>query len=320
MIREDVLGKVHNLLEAIREQVTRVVVGQVESLEILMMALLARGHVLMEGVPGTGKTLVTKCLATTIDGTFRRVQMTPDLMPSDIVGTTILDQKTGQFALMKGPVFTNILLADEINRAPAKTQSALLECMAEKQVTIEGRRLPLPGLFMVLATQNPIEQEGTYPLPEAQLDRFMFKIEADYPSEVEEIQILTNLETGFDPLAENPIQPVTEESTIVKAQQVVRAVTMSDDLRTYVVQTVRQTREHPSLTLGAGPRATVDLFSAAKAAAMLAGRDFTTPDDVKKVLEPVLRHRLFLKPQAELEGRTIAQVLDQITKKVKVPR
>lgn len=319
-MRPEVIESIHKLLHAIRDQVTRVVVGQTETLDLLLMALLARGHVLMEGVPGTGKTLVTKCLATTIDCRFRRIQMTPDLMPSDILGTTVFDQKTGNFALLRGPVFTDILLADEINRAPAKTQSALLECMAEKQVTIEGRVIKLPGLFMVLATQNPIEQEGTYPLPEAQLDRFMFKIAADYPSEDEEKRILANLEEGFDPAVQNPIQAVTDEATIVKAQQIVRMVTMSADLREYVVGLVRSTRDHTSLVLGAGPRASVDLFSAAKASAVLSGRDFATPDDVKRVLSPVLRHRLFLEPRAELEGKSVDAVLEQIVRKVRVPR
>jgi len=319
-VRPEVIESIHKLLHAIRDQVTRVVVGQTETLDLLLMALLARGHVLMEGVPGTGKTLVTKCLATTIDCRFRRIQMTPDLMPSDILGTTVFDQKTGNFALLRGPVFTDILLADEINRAPAKTQSALLECMAEKQVTIEGRVIKLPGLFMVLATQNPIEQEGTYPLPEAQLDRFMFKIAADYPSEDEEKRILANLEEGFDPAVQNPIQAVTDEATIVKAQQIVRMVTMSADLREYVVGLVRSTRDHTSLVLGAGPRASVDLFSAAKASAVLSGRDFATPDDVKRVLSPVLRHRLFLEPRAELEGKSVDAVLEQIVRKVRVPR
>jgi MoxR-like ATPase len=285
-----------------------------------LMALLARGHVLMEGVPGTGKTLISKSLATCVQCTFRRVQMTPDLMPSDVVGTSVYDQRTGNFGILKGPVFTNILLADEVNRAPAKTQSALLECMGEKQVTIEGRRFPLPGLFLVLATQNPVEQEGTYPLPEAQLDRFMFKVQNTYPTEADEVRILSNMESGFDPQAETPLKAVTDEATIVEAQNVTRSVTMREDVRTYCTKIARMTREHALVSLGAGPRATVDMYLASKAAAVLAGRDYVTPDDVKKVSRPVLRHRLFLKPQAELEWRTADQVLNDILSKVKVPR
>lgn len=314
------IEKLHALVKNIGDQVGRVVVGQQETLDVLLMALLARGHVLMEGVPGTGKTLIAKSLATCIQCTFRRVQMTPDLMPSDVVGTSVFDQRTGNFGILKGPVFTNLLLADEVNRAPAKTQSALLECMGEKQVTIEGRRMPLPGLFMVLATQNPVEQEGTYPLPEAQLDRFMFKVQNTYPTEQDEVRILSNMESGFDPQAETPLRPVTDEATIVEAQTACRAVQMKDDVRTYTTKVVRMTREHQLVHLGAGPRATVDMYLASKAAAVLAGRDFVTPDDVKKVARPVLRHRIFLKPQAELEGRTSDQVLTDILGKVKVPR
>ena len=314
------IEKVHALLKAISSEVSRVVVGQQDTLDALLMALLARGHVLLEGVPGTGKTLIAKSLATTIQCHFRRIQMTPDLMPSDIVGTSVFDQKTGHFSILKGPVFTNVLLADEVNRAPAKTQSALLECMGEKQVTIEGRRFPLPGLFLVLATQNPVEQEGTYPLPEAQLDRFMFKVVNAYPSEADEARILANMESGFDPQAASPIQPVADEAVVLAAQEYVRKVTMRDEVQAYVTRIVRLTREHPTVSMGAGPRATVDLFLACKAAATLAGRDFVTPDDAKRVAKLVLAHRIFLKPQAELEGKTPEQAVTDILLRVKVPR
>jgi MoxR-like ATPase len=314
------IEQVHETIKAIEDQVSKVVVGQAEMLEVLLMALLARGHVLLEGVPGTGKTLMTKSLATTIQCQFRRVQMTPDLMPSDVVGTSVYDQRTGNFGVLKGPVFTNILLADEVNRAPAKTQSALLECMGEKQVTIEGRRFALPGLFLVLATQNPVEQEGTYPLPEAQLDRFMFKIQSPYPSEADEARILENMEKGFDPQSESTLVPVTKEADLLQAQEYVRSISMREDVRLYVTRLVRATRDHAHIALGAGPRGTVDLYLASKAAAVMAGRDFVTPDDVKKVSKAVLRHRLFLKPQADLEGRTTDQVLTEILSRAKVPR
>jgi MoxR-like ATPase len=297
-----------------------------------LIALLAGGHVILEGVPGTGKTLLVKVLAQLIQADFRRIQLTPDVLPSDITGTNIFDLNTRTFSLKKGPVFTEVLLADEINRTPPKTQAALLEAMEETQVTLDGESLPLPDLFWVIATQNPLEFEGTYPLPEAQLDRFVFKLVVDYPDQAAEKQMLLNRQAGFAArrLDIARLQPVTTIPQILSARQVVRVVKVSETIIDYLLLLVRTSRQYPDLSLGASPRAAGLWLQTSQAAAYLAGRDFVTPDDVKAVASPLLRHRLILKPEAMLDGvqidGAIAQRADAIMRiasilnKVPVPR
>jgi len=318
----DALGKSFRIAGRIREEIGRAVVGQAEVVNHALIALLAGGHILLEGVPGLGKTLLVLALAKTFDGTFSRIQFTPDLMPSDVTGHALYDLKSQEFRVRKGPVFTNLLLADEINRAPAKTQAALLEVMQENQVTIEGEAFELPRPFMVLATQNPIEQEGTYPLPEAQLDRFLLKVVIDYPKAQEEsdmVRLVTGRQVG-DILNVSEVQTVVSPRTIEAAQQVIARITVDERVVDYAVRIVRATREWPMLALGAGPRGGIALIRAARAAAVLAERDFVTPDDVKSVALPALRHRIGLSPEMEMEGHAIDHVLLALLEKVEAPR
>jgi MoxR-like ATPase len=303
-------------------ELKKVVVGQEEVLEHLLVALLCEGHVLLEGVPGTGKTLMVKLLARCLDLRFNRVQFTPDLMPSDVIGTNVFDLQKNEFRLAKGPVFTDILLADEINRAPAKTQSSLLECMEERQVTIDGVRHPVGEFFTAFATQNPVEYEGTYPLPEAQLDRFLLKVHVDYPSAEEEDQILLAVDRGFDArrLEDASVVRVATREDLIALKKRVRTIRVDEPIRRYVRDVVRSTRESPSLLMGGGPRASIHLLVASKAMAALRMRDFVTPDDVKSMAYPVLRHRIVLRPDAELEGLTHDQVIRKVIDGVKVPR
>jgi MoxR-like ATPase len=303
-------------------EVKKVVVGQEEVLEHLLVALLCEGHVLLEGVPGTGKTLMVKLLARCLDLRFNRVQFTPDLMPSDVIGTNVFDMQKGEFRLAKGPVFTDVLLADEINRAPAKTQSALLECMEERQVTIDGIRHPVGDFFTAFATQNPVEYEGTYPLPEAQLDRFLLKVLVDYPSPEEEDAILLAVDKGFDArrLEDVAVTRIATRDDLISLKKRVRTVRIDEPIRRYVRDVVRSTRDSPSLLMGGGPRASIHLLVSSKAMAALRGRDFVTPDDVKSMAYPVLRHRIVLRPDAELEGLTHDQVIRKVIDGVKVPR
>lgn len=288
----------------------------------LLVSLLARGHALVEGVPGTGKTLAVRALALALGLTFRRIQFTPDLMPSDITGTSVFNPKSGEFSIRAGPLVANVVLADEVNRTPPKTQAALLEAMEEGQVTIDGTTIPLPAPFIVCATQNPIEYEGTYPLPEAQLDRFLVKIDATYPSEEQELLLLERVSEGFDArrLSESGVAPVTNAAEIVAAQHVVRAVTCSPEVRTYVYRLVEATRSSPSLSLGASPRAAVCALLAAQAAAAIAGRTFATPDDVKEIAPFVFPHRLIVRPEAEIEGVRTRDVVANLLASVPVPR
>jgi MoxR-like ATPase len=305
-----------------RAEAGKVLVGQDEVFEQIVIALLARGHLLLEGVPGTAKTLAAKTLAHLIRADFRRVQFTPDLMPSDIVGTQVYDVTTGKFYLKKGPIFTNILLADEINRAPAKTQSALLEAMEERQVTIEGDRYPLPEPFMVLATQNPVEYEGTYPLPEAQLDRFMFKTLVSYPSPAAEAEVLRRYHHGFDAhqLAETGLAPVVAPDDLIMLRAEINAVTVEDGIMQYITAISAATRIAGDLALGGSPRASIAMLLAAKAWAAMQGRAYAVPDDVKALGLPIFRHRVILKPEAEIEGLNADSVLKRILGKVDVPR
>jgi MoxR-like ATPase len=310
------------LVDAARAQVAQAFVGQAEILDQILVALLAGGHVLVEGVPGLGKTLLVRALATALDCSFARVQFTPDLMPSDISGHAFYDPKSEEFRIRRGPVFTNLLLADEINRAPAKTQAALLESMQEGQVTIEGRSYALPPPFLVIATQNPIEQEGTYPLPEAQLDRFLLKILMDYPEHEDEVRMVGNVSSGrnasdFDL---SNVRRVLDRAQIAGMQLGTAQVTVDPVVLDYAVRVARATRTWPGIALGAGPRGSLALVRAARANAVLQGRDFTTPDDVRAVAKPALRHRLTLAPEMQIEGQRVDQVLDGLLLKVEAPR
>jgi len=308
-------------IAAIRTEIGTVLVGQHQTLDLLLTALLADGHVLLEGVPGVAKTLTAKLMARTISVGFSRIQFTPDMMPSDVLGTSIFQPKTGEFVFRQGPVFSNIVLIDEINRAPAKTQAALFEVMEERQVTNDGTTYQLDAPFMVLATQNPVEQEGTYRLPEAQLDRFLFKVVIDYPEQADEVAILRghherrNLKEAIEAVA-----PILTATQLADLRASVQQVHVEDNLFDYIAQIVRDTRANKSLYLGASPRASVALLTSAKALATLRGRDFVTPEDVQTLAGPVLRHRVLLTPEREMEGGTADEVISQIVQKIEVPR
>ena len=306
------------LRDRIAAEVGKVTVGQEEPLELLLAAAAVGGHVLLEGVPGVAKTLLANAFARTLALEFRRVQFTPDMLPSDLTGTMTL--KGGELAFRPGPVFTNVLLADEVNRTPPKTQAALLEAMQERQVTIEGAPRPLPAPFLVVATQNPIEYEGTYPLPEAQLDRFLFKADVGYPSEEQELALLRLPHRGIAPAGLDGVRAVADAAALDEARRSVDAVAVSDEVAAYLSAIVRQTRGLPSVELGASPRAAVHLLAATRAAALLAGRDFATPDDVARMAPPVLRHRLILRPEAELEGYDADEAVQAALAAVPVPR
>jgi MoxR-like ATPase len=306
----------------VRGELAKVVVGQEEVVEQVLVALLAEGHALVEGVPGTAKTLLVKTLARIVGADYSRIQFTPDLMPSDITGTNVFNVATSSFTLRRGPVFTDVLLADEINRTPPKTQAALLEAMEERQVTIDGEPHQLSPLFTVLATENPIEYEGTYPLPEAQLDRFLLKIRMSYPTADEERRVVANWDQGFNArrLEQVDIHPLPDPEAVLRCRAEVRAIRMEPGVQGYLVEIVRRTREHPSVAYGASPRASVALLLCAKALAAMRERDFATPDDVRDIARPVLRHRLLLRAEAELEGATPDAVIEDILTNVEVPR
>ncbi len=311
-----------HLFQQLRQTLNKIIVGQDAAIEQLCIALLSGGHVILEGVPGTGKTLLVKVIARLIEAEFRRIQLTPDVLPSDIIGTNIFDFNTRNFTLKQGPIFTQILLADEINRTPPKTQSALLEAMEEQQVTLDGETMALSELFWVIATQNPLEFEGTYPLPEAQLDRFLFKLVIDYPDKMAQKQILRNFQQGFrakrtDLEQLNRIATVTE---ILQARQEVNKVTVDEKILDYLLDLVEKTRHHPDLLIGASPRASVAWLQTSKAQAWLSERDYVIPDDIKAVSWPLLRHRLLLKPEAQLDGVRIESVINGLLQQVAVPR
>ncbi|MET9465798.1 MoxR family ATPase [Streptomyces sp. NPDC006544] len=309
-------------LEALRTEIGKAVVGQDSAVTGLVVALLCRGHVLLEGVPGVAKTLLVRALAASLALDTKRVQFTPDLMPSDVTGSLVYDARTAEFSFQNGPVFTHLLLADEINRTPPKTQSSLLEAMEERQVTVDGTPRPLPEPFLVAATMNPVEYEGTYPLPEAQLDRFLLKLTVPLPSREDEIGVLARHAAGFDPrdLHAAGIRPVAGPAELEAARKAVEATSVSPEITAYVVDICRATRESPSLTLGVSPRGATALLATARAWAWLVGRDYVTPDDVKALALPTLRHRVQLRPEAEMEGVTADAVITAILSHVPVPR
>ncbi|HVE62361.1 MAG TPA: MoxR family ATPase [Mycobacteriales bacterium] len=309
-------------LIALRAEVAKAVIGQDAAVTGLVVALLCRGHVLLEGVPGVAKTLLVRALATALDLDTKRVQFTPDLMPGDVTGSLVYDARTSAFSFREGPVFTNLLLADEINRTPPKTQASLLEAMEERQVTVDGTPRPLPSPFIVAATQNPVEYEGTYPLPEAQLDRFLLKLTMPLPGREDEMAVLARHHDGFDPrdLAAAGVRAVAGAADLEAGRQAAAAVTVSPEVMGYIVDVARATRTSAALSLGVSPRGATALLNTAKAWAWLSGRDFATPDDVKALARPTLRHRVAVRPEAELEGVTADGVLDTVLAGVPVPR
>ncbi len=307
-------------IDRVRTEIGKVIVGQVQMIDLLLAAIMADGHVLIEGVPGVAKTLTAKLLAKCIDVNFSRIQFTPDLMPSDVLGTSVFNPQNATFQFKKGPVFSNIVLIDEINRSPAKTQAALFEVMEEKQVTVDGITYPMSRPFMVLATQNPIEQEGTYRLPEAQLDRFLFKIEVKYPDMQEEVQILQNTHEGKTTHFNDVVHKVLSDHEIEAYRNQISKLHIEQKVLEYIAKIVHETRNNKSLFLGGSPRASVAVLKTAKAFAAMRGRDFVTPDDVIMVVPPVLRHRILLTPEREMEGLTPDEIIEGILKKVEVPR
>jgi len=314
------LSELQQAIDRLKAELSKVIVGQEKMIELMIAAVLANGHVLIEGVPGIAKTLTARLLAKTLKTDFSRIQFTPDLMPSDILGTSMINAQRTAFEFKKGPVFSNIILIDEINRAPAKTQSALLEVMEEKQVTIDGATYAMQSPFLVIATQNPVEQEGTYRLPEAQLDRFLLKIEATYPSLDEEAQLLTDFQhhKNRKPLSE--VEEVISAEEIIRFQQQVQEVHVEAKLIRYIAQLVNSTRNNPNLFLGASPRASLAIMNGAKALAAMAGRDFITPEDIRKIAVPVLKHRIQLTPEKEMEGVTAEECIRQILETLEIPR
>ncbi len=307
-------------LSRVAGEVGKVLIGQDELVEQVLVGLLARGHVLIEGVPGLGKTLLVKALAQTLGLSFRRIQFTPDLMPSDVTGSSVYNAKLSEFNFVPGPIFAQLVLADEVNRAPAKTQSALLEAMQDRSVSSDGVTRPLPEPFLVIATQNPVESSGTYPLPEAQLDRFLLKVEIRYPGRKSEVELLKHYVAGFDSNRLEGFQQLLNEQYVVAMQQLVSSVRVTDDIIDYITSIVEKSRSHPAIALGASPRASIGLLAASRAQALLRGRDFVVPDDVKSHAHAVLRHRLVLQPDAELEGTSPDVCIDGILHEVPVPK
>jgi MoxR-like ATPase len=309
-----------NAINAVQQQIRKVIVGQDELVRLIITALLADGHVLLEGVPGVAKTLSAKLTARSLDVPFSRIQFTPDLMPSDVLGTPVFNPREGTFDFKKGPLFSNVVLIDEINRAPAKTQSALFEVMEERQITIDGKTYPMSPPFMVIATQNPIEQEGTYRLPEAQLDRFLFKIVVPYPDASQEFTILRNFnKISMDDVLSG-IEPVLRQADVIELRKIVRSFLVDDKLLKFIADFVHQTRNNKSIYLGGSPRASLAIMNAGKAMAAINGRDFVTPDDLLEVIPPVLRHRIILSPEKEMEGVTEDAVIKQILQSMDIPR
>lgn len=307
-------------IQNIKNELGKTIVGQEQMIDLLLVAILSDGHVLLEGMPGVAKTLTAKLISRVIAVNFTRLQFTPDLMPSDVLGTSVFNPKTTNFEFKKGPIFSNIVLIDEINRSPAKTQAALFEVMEEQQVTMDGVTYPMQQPFLVLATQNPIDQEGTYRLPEAQLDRFLFKIEVNYPSLEEEIQIIEKTQQFKNKLEKAEISPVLSAKMIELYRQQVKEIHIESELIRYIAQIVSQTRQHKSLYLGASTRASLAILHSSKAYAAIQGRDFVTPEDIKEIALPVLRHRLLLTPEKEMEGVEVENVITQLIQTIDIPR
>ncbi|MCR9228048.1 MAG: MoxR family ATPase [Flavobacteriaceae bacterium] len=314
------LEELRDTVEQVKKELSTIIVGQKDFIELLIISILADGHALIEGVPGIAKTVTAKLFAKTLKTEFNRIQFTPDLMPSDILGTSVFNSKTTEFEFKKGPIFSNIILIDEINRAPAKTQSALFETMEERQATVDGTTYKMGEPFMVLATQNPIEQEGTYALPEAQLDRFLFKIKVDYPSLEEEVVILQNHHERKGEKPQDRIKAVLSPKKLAGFKKNIHEVVVEQKILDYIANIITQTRNHPHLYLGASPRASIATLTAAKAFAAISGRDFVIPEDVKKALVPVLNHRVILTPEREMEGVTTENVVTMIMESVEIPR
>lgn len=314
------LTSLNDSIEKVKSEIKKIIVGQEKTIELLLTAIFADGHVLIEGVPGIAKTLTAKILAKTISAEFSRIQFTPDLMPSDILGTSIFNMKSSEFEFKKGPVFSNIILIDEINRSPAKTQAALFEVMEEKQITIDGATYKLNEPFIVFATQNPIEHEGTYKLPEAQLDRFLFKIEMSYPEIEEEIKMLLEYNNRKSLNDLSNINPVFTQASLKDYRSIIRSIHIEEKIASYITSIVAQTRKSGDLYLGASPRASIAIMMGAKSLAAIRGRDYVIPDDVKEICFPALRHRMILTAEKEMEGKTIDEIIKQILNRVEVPR
>lgn len=314
------LDVLNERVSKVKAEVGKLVVGQEKTIDLIMAGIFIGGHILLEGVPGIAKTLTAKLLAQTLSVDFSRIQFTPDLMPTDVVGTSVFNLKTSEFTFARGPVFGNVVLVDEINRAPAKTQSALFEVMEERQITVDGTTYPLEFPFVILATQNPIEQEGTYRLPEAQLDRFLFRIKLNYLTADQEVEVLKRFRDDFTMKAVNTVQSVLTKADLKHCQEIIEKIHIKDEILTYIAQVVTSTRNHSDLSLGASPRASLAIMRAAKAIAAMSGRDFVTPDDIKYVAAPVLNHRIILTAEREMEGVETEEVIKEITERIEVPR
>src|SRR5688572_21905505 len=314
------LNQLNERVSRIKAEISKLVVGQEKTVDLILAGIFTGGHILLEGVPGIAKTLTAKLVAKTLSVDFSRIQFTPDLMPTDVVGTSVFNVKTSEFTFSRGPVFGNVVLVDEINRAPAKTQSALFEVMEERQITVDGTTYLLDFPFLIIATQNPIEQEGTYRLPEAQLDRFLFRIKLNYPNLEQEIEILKRFRNDFTMKLMNTVVPVLSKHEIKHCQEIIEKIHIKDEIIAYIAQVVTSTRNHNDLSLGASPRASLAIMRAAKAIAAMNGRDFVTPDDVKYVAYPVLNHRIILTAEREMEGVESEEIIKEITERIEIPR
>jgi MoxR-like ATPase len=314
------VSEIMDFAHKVRSELQKVIIGMDDTIDLLIVGLLTNGHVLIEGVPGIAKTLLVKLLANILDAEYKRIQFTPDLMPSDVIGTTVYNMQSASFYFRKGPVFSNIILADEINRAPAKTQSALFEVMEERQITVDGETHTMSFPLYVIATQNPIEQEGTYRLPEAELDRFMFRLKIGYPSVEDEVKILSRFKADFFNKLEKSVNKIYKTQDLIKLCSIVEKVHIKDELLTYVAQIISNTRNNSNLFLGASPRASIAIVRTSKAVAAINGRDFVTPDDIQKVAFPVLNHRIILIPEREIEGVDAEDIIKDIIQKIEVPR